>query len=617
MCKVKIIILLLILLPNFGFCFYFLEPSSGAKTLIFCFACLSIYLFFFLPNAKYSLLDISVYAFILIVLFLTKTLFLAKCSMLVYVVLISILLYWMLIRGIVSKLNKDFFFVFLIRIIVIMCVFVALLGIYEFYSFALLGRSDGMLIPYLVPVDNSPRVAGIYGQPNLFALLLLCGLMANFFSYLHDPVFSQARCRISYVYYLPLFVVALSFFLTGSRSGLLAMLFTVLFMCLMVARKRYLANSTIQQNKLFIIVGIICLAWLGSYLLSSFFIGAGTRALVSSGVPIEARFVFWAAAWLIFLDHPWFGIGLDNYKFYLPEYLPKAHEWLGFVQHEAMGYTNWAHNEILQLACEGGIFVLLLLLFLLGVFACQLLRFARGNSDWTPLKFYSHLFIIPFIIQSMFSWPLRHPGLLVLFFTFLAMLAAQYPCKVIFIPKWGQFSLKGVALIGLMAVVFIAVQETKMGLFAHSMTPANARNGFGRFEELVAEPCTEYPMLLNITPRYVQVALKNKDAEFGAKILPYVEKLTEIQGAHWQLYNLAAIYNLLDQRHEAYKAINEAIEVRPSEGRYWAFQHYLNMLNAAEKTGRPLEDFLPIPPGGEKKDLNDFFNFEGRDVIKM
>ncbi len=610
-------ILVLFFLTNYVVLIFFLDPGTKSKAIILGVLCFSFYCF--KRNDFFKLTYITFSGIFLVCLFILRGIESTYTFFNHFDILIlSSLMFWSLILSrFLSAPDCQALFKNIICFVGILTFVAALLGMYEYFSFVFLGKSSGMLVPHILPENKSIRIAGIYGQSNLFALFLLSGLLSFFYTYLHNPLFSISQCRIKFLYYLPLFVVALCFFLTGSRAGLLALLCTLLFMCLMVVRKRYLAHQPDFVRKFMMILGAVAIAGLCSYLLNFTFTGAGSRAVISSGVSIEARFVFWAAAWLIFLDHPWFGIGLGNYKFYLSEYLPKAHEWLGFVQFEAMGYTKWAHNEFLQLVCEGGVFVLLLLLFLLGSFSYQLFRFAKGKCDWSPLKFYSHILIIPFIIQSMFSWPMRHPGLLVLFVTFLAMLAAQYPGKVIVVPKWGQYSLKGVAFIGLTAVAFVAVQETKMGLFARAMTPENARDGFERFEELVAEPYTEYPLLLHLTPRYVGVALKYEDSEFGAKILPYVEKLTSMQGAHWQWYNLAAIYNLLGQRDRAHDAIESAIKVRPSEERYWSFQHYLNIQDASEKTGRPIEDFLPIPPDGEAKDLKDMFDFGGRDVIEM
>lgn len=586
-----------------------LSPDIKTKTIVFA----ALSLGFFLCKKEYIELyitDLIVFAFIASIATSTILSPYHLCIPLVFVLLTAFLSYWLLCKSFFANRAGKQMAIFFLRVVNCFTLSVALLGLYEYLSFAFLGKSNGMLIPYVLPASSSARVTGIYGQPNLFCLLLLSGILSFFYSYLHDSAFSQAKCRIKMLYFLPLFVVALCLFLTGSRAGLLAMLCTVLFMCFVFTRKQYLAFQPTKRRRFSTMLVVLVFAYFASLLLNYFFSVAGTRVLVSDGVSVEARFVFWAAAWLIFLDHPWFGIGLGNYELYLPAYLPKAHQWLGFVQYEAMGYTKWAHNEFLQLTCEGGVFVLLLLVFLLGCFGYQLVKFARGSCKWCPLKLYSHLFLIPFIVQSMFSWPLRHPGLLVLFFTFVALLTSQYPVRTLTAPSWAKCCFKSFAFIGLIAVVFITVQEIKIGLFARDMTFENARDRFSRFESLIAEPCTTYPLLLYITPRYVKIALKQKDVEFGEQILPYVEGLARMQGAHWQWGNLASVYNLLGQREHAHKAIAEAIEVRPSEDKYWAFQHYLNMQDASEKTGRPLEEFLPIPPGGDAADFKGLFDIE-------
>jgi len=610
-------ILTLLFLTNYVVLIFFLDPGTKSKAIVLGLLAFSFYIF--KKNDFFKLTYITPVGFFLIFLFIFSGIASPHVfSSLFDILILSALMFWSLVLARdFSALDRQTIIKNIICVVGILTFVAALLGLYEYFSFVCLGQSDGVLIPHIMPENKSVRVAGIYGQSNLFALFLLSGLLSFFYSYLHNPGFSLSQCRIKYLHYLPLFVVALCFFLTGSRAGLLALLITLLFMCWMVVRKRYLTHHPDLIIKFTIMLGVVFFSFVTSYLLNLLLTGEGSRAAITSGISVEARFVFWAAAWLIFLDHPWFGVGLGNYKFYLPEYLPKAHEWLGFVQYEAMGYTKWAHNELLQLACEGGIFVLLLLLCLLSLFFYQLFKFYQGNSEWSDLKFYSHVLLIPFLIQSMFSWPMRHPGLLVLFFTFLSMLAAQYPGKIIIIPKWGQYGLKGLALIGLIAVIFVTVQETKMGLFARSMTPENARDNFGRFEELIEKPYNEYPLLVYLTPRYVQVALKHNDTEFGTKLLPYIEKLSSIQGAHWQWYNLAAIYNMLDQRDNSHKAILSAIHTRPSEERYWSFQHYLNIQDAAEKTGRPIEEFLPTPPGGGKKELKDLLDFGEKDFIEM
>jgi hypothetical protein len=473
-----------------------------------------------------------------------------------------------------------------------------------------------MLIPYLLPNNTNIRVGGFLGQPNLFSMFLVGGLLVFFYLHLHSANFSN--CRFPKLTYLPFLTVAVVFFLTGSRAGLLALSLIYLPLCWLVARKRYLTGDADSRRQFLHLSCVLLLAYGLSYALNYFVASEAVRGLGEIGVPAEARFVFWTSAILIFLDHPWFGVGLDNYQFYLPKYVNQAHDLLGFVQYEAMGYTKWAHNELLQLLCEGGIFVFLLVVFLLGCFFYQLYLYAVGRKQWSALKLYSHLFLLPFILQSMFSWPMRHPALLVLFFTFLGLLLSQYPYKTVVIPPWGRVVMRGVVLCGMLIILLVGYQELQMGSLAHNMDRENVQASFPEFVRLAAHPYSEYPLLLEITPHYVQAALQDKDVEFAEQILPYVKKLVDLQGAHWQWYNLGLVYHLLEREDEAKQAATQAIRLRPTNDDYWSFQHYLNILTAAKKTGRPLEEFLPLPLGsGSIKDMTEMLSFDDRIKFNM
>lgn len=487
-------------------------------------------------------------------------------------------------------------FEFFLKSYTFFIVIVSVLGLYEYFSSLFLGVSSEMLIPYLLPPNSTIRIVGIYGQPNFLALLLLSGLLVFLYQHLHSKSF--ATQRLSRLKYLPFFTVALVFFLTGSRAGLLAFSFTYLSLCWLIVRKRYLVNSFSGRRQFIYLLCVLLLAYGMSYALNCVVGSAAIRELGETGVSTEARFLFWTSAVLIFLDHPWFGVGFDNFKYYLPKYVNHAYDTLGFVQYESMGYTKWVHNELLQLLCEGGIFVFMIVMFLLSYFFYQLVLCASGRCQWSPLKLYSHLFILPFIIQSMFSWPMRHPALLALFFTFLGFLLSQYSHKTMVIPPLGRLLIRCGSLCGLALIIWVGFQEVRMGSFARNMNRNDVQASFSEFEQLVTIPYAEYSLLAKITPRYVYAALLDDDVDFAEKTLPYVKKLVDLQGAHWQWYNLSLIYHLLQREKEATLAVEQAIHLYPTVETYWSFLHYLNMLKAARNTGRPVEDFYPHPPDG-------------------
>lgn len=407
--------------------------------------------------------------------------------------------------------------------------------------------------------------------------------------------------------YLPFFAIAVTFFLTNSRAGLVSLSFTIFILFVSIIRKSYLAEDKEKQKIFFQILFVLFFAFLLGHLMNQTIIGEGGREFNVSDRGAAARFVFWMAAILIFFDYPWLGVGLGNYELYLPKYTEKAHDLLGFVQFEAVGYTKWAHNELLQLACEGGFFVFTIILLILFWYLWQLNAWLRGRRQWSSLKLYSYIFLLPFIVQSMFSWPLRHPAIMVLFFTFLGLLISQHRYRTIQVSPGAKGLIRAAAFCGVMVLLLLSYHQAKMRAFVEGIDQEDPQTRFPLFEQLARTPYLEQPLLNNMVPRYTRVALRDDDKSFGEQILPYAEKIASLQGGHWQWFNLGLIYHLLAREEEAKQAVRRAIDLKPSEGKYWEFEHYLNMLRASKQTGRPLKEFLPIPPDGGASDVKEVF----------
>ncbi len=586
----------------------FLDSSNVAKALFFCFLFFLMFVISSPRRLNLVLADLF-WPFILLVP-VFSTFFSSSHSypLVSSLLLISLILYRFTSEELFRS-HIDLAALFL-RAFSCFVLVVALLGIYEFFSFFLCGKSTLPLIPYLLPPDLSYRVAGIYGQPNFTALLLLTGLLVYFYAYLHDKVFETVwlyRLR-----YLPFLAVAVAFFLTGSRAGQLALALTVLPLCWLVIRRCYLRDKPVQRRQFFVLCALLVGAFVIAYALNLGFSVQGTRALSSTGISTDTRFVLWTAAVLMFFDHPWLGIGLENYKFFLPKYVNSAHDLLGFVEYEAMSYTAWAHNEFLQLSCEGGIIVMIALI---GVVVCllyPLFMYFRGERNWPPLKLYSHIFLVPFVIQSMFSWPMRYAPLLILFFSFGALLLSQYRGVCVTLSEIQRNGIRILAVCCLFLTLFASSQELRMGSLVKDVKVNGPQNSFSEFEELASRGYTEYPLLMKMVPQYVRAAVYNKDAVFAEQILPYVKRLTELHGAHWQWSYLAHVYLLLNRRDDAMVAVTKAIELWPPKEEHWRFQHYLNMLKASERTGRTVDDFLPLQPGQSAEDLKEIFDFADR-----
>lgn len=504
-------------------------------------------------------------------------------------------------------LNGYFYNAFLIFITVISC-----LGLYQFFSFVLLGPNQNPLIPYLLPPNLGDRVVGIYGQANLFALCLLLGILVFVYCHLHGTrFFAKPHYLFNKVRYLPIALTCLVFFMTGSRGGLIALGISLAALAFFCGRKGHFRSGSLYRPELFRLLTVLALSFAAYVLLKDYYADEVFRSF-NTGGKSDSRFIFWVVALLIFRDYPLLGVGLDNYQFHLPRYVNEAHDLLGFVGYEAMGHTKWAHNEILQLFCELGGGIGIILLGLLALYLLRMFRLLTAKGRCSVRLFFAYLFLLPFIIQSMLSWPLRHPSLLILFFSFLgSLIALEFKEEKQFTrAPLVRFKAPVISII-LIGLVYVGYQECRMGLLAQSVK-ADVAESFVLFEDVAADPYAEFYVLNALTPKYIQYAVEKQDKELLANILPYAQRLVDLQGAHWQWFNIALAYLNLDRDADAAFAMEQSIKLQPTKNKYWALQHYLNMLHASRETGRPLESFLPIPPGGDATDLEGLFDFDDR-----
>ena len=405
--------------------------------------------------------------------FLLISLFLISFSIL------SIYPFWSFLQSLILLVFLIYFFLvvrkfhtnpnaynYLINLILIGAVFSAVLGMYEFFTYSLFGKSNSMLIPYLLPPDSSSRIGSIYGQPNLYAAFLTVAILSFYWKYLHS-LDSFSIKKQSIFRFIPLVLVSVVFFLTGSRSGFLSLFFILIYLFWMLSRGNYLSGDFQKKQEFYKISFFVFLSFfIAQIFIFNFSSGTLNRALNITGVSTEARFIFWTSAILMLIDNLFTGVGLGNYKFLMNSYGPKSYSVLGFVQYESMGSSSWAHNEFLQLSCEGGIFVSLILLVLLSIFFIKIFQILFSNKlKCSPKFLYGHLWLIPFVIQSMFSWTLRSPPLLFLFFTLLGGLISQYPLKKIAISPTLRALILCSSVVSLIIISLFFNQELKIGSF--------------------------------------------------------------------------------------------------------------------------------------------------------
>lgn len=512
----------------------------------------------------------------------------------VYLLLLLLMVDFAAQRGSVEK--------HLIDAILVGGVVMAALGLYEYVMYYRTGPSNVMLIPYLLPRDEWSRVAGPYGQSNLMAVLLSVVLLAFFRKYLHlSSADASAGRWLRLGRYLPFGLVALVFMQTGSRAGLLSFTLILGILLYRVASGGYLGDDPHAKRAFYTLVGIYFAMLLCHHLLDPLIARQGlslqTSRIAEAGVATDGRILFWTSAVLIFLDHPWWGGGLDGYRFLQNDYGPRAHDLLGFVQYEAMGNTNWAHNEYLQLLCEGGLLVFIPIVILLMIYLVKFKSHILAREKIAdPDFFYAHLYILPFLFQSMFEWPLRHPGLLLLFMVFCALLLKQYPLREMRLSKVSRGCALVAGAVALVILVAVVVQDVQYKRYLRKISRASDKfSTFAEFEAKARSPYTEYRVLADGLHYYVKAALAAEDSAQALQVIPYLERLCRLEGVNVYWYNLALLYNKAGNELKAREAIKIAIERMPMNETFWSFLHYLHAKEISRKTGQPVENYLPKP----------------------
>ena len=96
--------------------------------------------------------------------------------------------------------------------------------------------------------------------------------------------------------------------------------------------------------------------------------------LAFGAASMRARLQLWQAAWAVFLDHPWSGVGIHNFVLVYRHYLPAQ----GDVIDPRI--TPWPHDLILEIAAECGLIALIPAGFLAGLLCRRWIALARTTA---------------------------------------------------------------------------------------------------------------------------------------------------------------------------------------------------------------------------------------------
>jgi hypothetical protein len=468
----------------------------------------------------------------------------------------------------------------------------SILGLGQFYDHALNGRPTHLVIPYLLPPSWWPRLSGPFGQANFHALVMVTGLCAHAYL-LFSQEWENQSSWIKAWFFLPAVLLWVNFFLTDSRGGKvgLGVLLVVFFYFLYRNGKRFKGCNLLPRGLCWVAIALF--AWGVAKVMVIGLVAGDTLSTlqVAQSGSIASRINTWTSSLMMFADHPFLGIGLDNFKGYLSEYQVKANALLHF-EYEDMLYTRWAHNEYLQLLAEGGLLAFLPLMAL--IFSVGRRIFTNLRSATELKSVFLYLSPIPFFVQAAFDWPLRYPPLLALCLVLIAFSLPHDRNIEIPLTFWRK---RGIALLlalvlcgGLWAVYW----ELQLGLLKSSVSDEVLLDAnFNRMLILASNPVVEFTALNKGAIPFVRYAVKNQDVDLASALLPLLDRGIYLEGAYWQWYNKAKVLLVAGKEEEAKMAIRKALDLNPVHERGWAFLHYLDVLNASRVLGRPVESFYP------------------------
>lgn len=160
--------------------------------------------------------------------------------------------------------------------------------------------------------------------------------------------------------YVLFFLVNLALLLSFSRGVYLSYGFSLLFLLAFSANRLTLKNIALIST--LIVLSLLCF-----YFSAELAIQHRMDMLAQE----KSRTVIWQGAWHLWQNSPWYGIGIENFKYFYPAFsLPG----------DGSSLEN-AHNDYLQLLIETGIFGISLFLGLIVAFAYYSIRYLKSSLD--------------------------------------------------------------------------------------------------------------------------------------------------------------------------------------------------------------------------------------------
>jgi O-antigen ligase len=284
--------------------------------------------------------------------------------------------------------------------------------VYTLMLFAVAGLVIGMLQVissldttfYTYKITNKGYMVGLFANRNHNAIFLALAialtpllLTRGFFSKFHPR-------SLILIWVLLLLALGISILITESRAGTIVGLIAFFFS----AWKLFAFSKKKALHKL----GAIKFRYLATgfaFLLallvatSAFWAkGTGLSRIIGENPANDLRFEYYPIIWEMIWQYFPFGTGMGSFS-----EIFKMHEPDELLN---LTYLNHAHNDILQLLLEGGLYALLLMVSAFTYVVYRIIKIIRGNRGSTSLFAQTGAVMVTILIaSSIFDYPLRTP----------------------------------------------------------------------------------------------------------------------------------------------------------------------------------------------------------------
>lgn len=429
------------------------------------------------------------------------------------------------------------------------------------------------------------QLAGIYGQPNLFAAFMVIGLAS------YCQLILNTRQRLI-LHLIPVLIFSTVLFLTASRAAILGVLLSFLSITYLL----YKNQGWLGKEK--ILVGIVFFVGLGCALASQIGEISTLERNMDKTVILEGsantyeRLNDWYSAYSMGADYFPFGAGVGSFKMLLGKYTVKTSETLRFT-YDSISQTLWAHNDFLQVFAEVGLipFLLLVIIFLAMVW--------HTCVHFSQEKIFPLFAILAFAIMMCFGHPFRYNALV---FSFMCMVAVLLDD----VKPLMRVDRKLYLLLFLLVMIFVNIVMVRhfiraydLGQFVKVMKGADEydrESYFSAKEAYLVDAFDGSSYVWRLQHEtYYKIAnyiFKYDDREFARRILPEMLEYKKQNNFATYYYSLAQVYNVLDNYEESLKYSKEASERKPDYNLYFVFGHINLSMIISRDNGIPLGRLL-------------------------